>query len=168
MPVASCGAVARSSLWPIALATPDGEAFAGTRFSALGRRKLYRETPVTCGSINYSDELLPAESCPASRVRRAVPFLTGQKGDGKSRRAGRAAADAPALRRGRESVARFATRPFATQRRPRRHTAKGPGKEPAQGEGESRQVVPLSFFSMSNRQSIGRRSQPGTEIGPWS
>jgi len=35
--------------------------------------------------------------------RSGVPFLTGQKGDGKSRRTRRAAADGAALRRGRES-----------------------------------------------------------------
>jgi hypothetical protein len=77
--------------------------------------------PLRCGSIN-----VPYGYHPVGMSGRDVPFLTGQKGDGKSRRAGRAAADGSALRRGHESVTRFAMCPSATQSRPRRHTAKGP------------------------------------------
>jgi hypothetical protein len=79
--------------------------------------------PLLCGSIN-----VPYEYHPVGSSGRDVPFLTGQKGDGKSRRAARAAADGSALRRGHESVARFAMCPSAAQSRPRRHTAKGPEK----------------------------------------
>jgi hypothetical protein len=41
----------------------------------------------------YLYELLPPSKPPASIIRWVVPFLTGQKGDEKSRRAVRAAAD---------------------------------------------------------------------------
>jgi hypothetical protein len=50
--------------------------------------------PLLCGSINVLYEYNPVGSS-----SRDVPFLTGQKGDGKSRRAGRAAADGSAPRR---------------------------------------------------------------------
>ena len=58
--------------------------------------------------------------------------MTGQKGDAKSRRAGRAAADGSASPRGRESKLaslrqRFAKRPSASHGRPSRRTARGPG-----------------------------------------
>jgi hypothetical protein len=97
------------------------------------------------GSTNVPHECALLCSHPVGRPRRDVPFLTGQKGDGKSRRAVRAAADSPAPRRGRESQLartsamaslrhRFAKSPSASQRCPRRRTAKGPGE----GGGERR------------------------------
>jgi len=65
-----------------------------------------------------------------------VPFLTGQKGNGKSRPAGRAAADGSDPCRGHESVSRFAIRPSTGQSRPRRRTAKGRGDGSSGNEGE--------------------------------
>jgi len=112
----------------------------------------------------YRYELLPAYSCLVGRTRRDVPFLIGQKGDGKSRRAGRAAADGAAPRRGHESVSRFAQSPSASQGRPRRRTAKGPEEEAGENREESRQAVALFFCSTSKRGSIGRISQPATGI----
>ena len=64
-----------------------------------------------------------------------VPFLTGQKGNGKSRPAGRAAADGSDPCRGHESVSRFAIRPSTGQSRPRHRTAKGRGDESSGNEG---------------------------------
>ena len=112
-----------------------------------------RSLSLLCGSTNVPHECALLCSHPVGRPRRDVPFLTGQKGDGKSRRAVRAAADSPAPRRGRESQGpegssrglartsamaslrhRFAKSPSASQRRPRRRTAKGPGE----GGGERR------------------------------
>jgi hypothetical protein len=65
-----------------------------------------------------------------------VPFLTGQKGNGKSRPAGRAAADGSDPCRGHESASRFAIRPSTGQSRPRRRTAKGRGDGSSGNEGE--------------------------------
>jgi hypothetical protein len=93
----------------------------------------------------YIYELLPPSKPPASIIRWVVPFLTGQKGDEKSRRAVRAAADVPAPRRGRESKLaslrhRFAKRPSAAQSRPRRRTAKGPEKDCTKEGGKCREA----------------------------
>jgi len=121
----------------------------------------------------YRYELLPAYSCLVGRARRDVPFLTGQKGDGKSRRAGRAAADGPAPRRGRESVSRFAIRGRRSYPcgAPLRRSAvrdaaprKARKKNPAKKREESRQAVALFFCSTSKRGAIGRSSQPTTGI----
>ena len=109
--------------------------------------------PSLCGLTNGPVEYSPLCRHPVDRTCRDVPFLTGQKGTEKAaptgtrslrsrRRAARAAADGSAPRRAHESLARFALRPSAAQRRPRRRTARGPGKESA-GEEESRQEVPL-------------------------
>jgi hypothetical protein len=87
--------------------------------------------PSLCGLTNGPVEYPPSCGHPVDRTCRNVPFLTGQKGDEKSRRAVRATADGSAPRRAHESVARFALWPSAAQRRPRRRTARGPGKEPA-------------------------------------
>jgi hypothetical protein len=109
-------------------------------------------------------------------IRSGCPLFDRPKRDGKSRRAGRAAADGPAPRRGRESELartsamaslkhRFAKSPSAAQNRPRRRTAKGPGNESA-GEGEKgRPAVRLSFCSTSKRASIGRRFLSATDSG---
>ena len=108
--------------------------------------------PLRCGSINA-----PYEYHPVGRSGRDVPFLTGQKGDGKSRRAGRAAADGSALRRGHESVARFAMRPSTAQSRPRRHTAKGPENRKQK---KGKQVAPS--FSVLLRKG----SRSGEDLNP--
>jgi hypothetical protein len=110
--------------------------------------------PILCGSIN-----VPYECNPVGRSGRDVPFLTGQKGDGKSRRAGRAAADGSALRRGHESVTRFATCPSATQSRPRRHTAKGPEIE---NRRRGSRWPPLVLFYCEKGVDRGHPTQTGT------
>jgi len=58
--------------------------------------------PLLCGSTNVPYEYPLPCSHPVGRTCRDVPFLTGQKGDGKSRRAVRAAADGSAPREARE------------------------------------------------------------------
>jgi hypothetical protein len=58
--------------------------------------------PSLCGLANVPVEYPPPCSHPVDRTCRDVPFLTGQKGDEKSRRADRAAADGSAPRRARE------------------------------------------------------------------
>jgi hypothetical protein len=71
---------ALSSMWPIALAIADGRSGTGCRRPALGRRTLRTKAPsFPWGRKPYSYELLPA----CSWTHRYVPFLTGQKGDGK-------------------------------------------------------------------------------------
>jgi hypothetical protein len=106
-----------------------------------------------CGSITVQSRT-SAFTHPSCRLaRREVPFLTGQKGDEKSRRAIRAAADGSAPRQGHESVARFATRPSAGQIRPRRRTAKGPGKESATEVEESRRYRSRSVLRRKERRS---------------
>jgi hypothetical protein len=110
-----------------------------------------RPPPSYLGSTDAPCESSPSCSHPVGRLRRDVPFLTGQKGDGKSRRAGRAAADDSVPRRGRESQGpggssrglartsamtslryRFAKNPSSGQSRPRRRTAKDPEEESAE------------------------------------
>ena len=128
-----------------------------------------------CGSITVQSRT-SAFTHPSCRLaRREVPFLTGQKGDGKSRRAVRVAADGSAP--GPRIETRFAQTPIrdagpkviplrcpsAAQRRPGRRTAKGPGKESAQEKRKQANGTAL-FCSTSKRASIGRRSQPATGI----
>jgi hypothetical protein len=97
--VADCGASALSSMWPIALAIADGRSGTGYRPPALGRRPLRtKASSFLQGRKTYSCGPLPA----CSWTHRDVPLLTGQKGDGKSRRAGRAAADGSAPRKARD------------------------------------------------------------------
>jgi len=120
-------------------------------------------------------ESSPTCSHPVGRSRRNVPFLTGQKGDEKSRRAGRATADGSAPRRGRKSQLartsamaslrhRFATRPSAAQRSPRRRTAKSPEKNRRKKE---RKVVERyrSFFERLGNESRSREDlNPGRRL----
>jgi hypothetical protein len=116
--------------------------------------------PLLCGSINVLYEYNPVGSS-----SRDVPFLTGQKGDGKSRRAGRAAADGSALRRGHESVDRFAMCPSAAQSRPRRHTAKGPEKRiGARRRGKLAGVTALILFYCKKRVDRERISTRDSDL----
>jgi hypothetical protein len=121
--------------------------------------------PLLCDSTNVPVEYPPPCSHPVDRTCRDVPFLTGQKGDGKSRRAVRAAADGSAPRRGHESVARFALRPSAAQRRPRRHTARGPGNESPEEE-ENRQAVPLLSILRRKEHRSGENLYPRLAFTP--
>jgi hypothetical protein len=149
------GTPALLSMWPIALATADGRSATAWRPPALVRGSLCREasSPFHVVRQTYSYELLSSYSHSAGRTRRGVPFLTGQKGDGKSRRAVRATADGSAPRRGRESELartsamaslrhRFAKSPSAGQSRPRRRTAKGPEEESVERRRDGGKIRP--------------------------
>jgi hypothetical protein len=117
---------------------------------------------------------------PVGRPGRDVPFLTGQKGDGKSRRAVRAAADGPAPRRGRESELarmsamtslrhRFAKRPSAGQNHPRRRTAKGPGKDRLRKGGGQARGTSVRLFCVEkrvDREKISTRDSDGGMVDP--
>jgi hypothetical protein len=167
-PCRRCG----QSHWPPPTADPTQGLL--LRHSVGG--SLCREAASASFYLGVPCESSPTCSHPVGRPRRDVPFLTGQKGDGKSRRATRAAADGAALRRGRESQGpggssrglartsamaslrhRFATRPSAAQRRPRRHTAKGPENESAKMSGEQAGRTALFPERPSNRSRSAQR-----------
>jgi hypothetical protein len=147
MPPAERGASALSLMWPTAFAAtgagPQGISSSGTRSEKAAQGGIL---PILCGTTNVPYKRSPPFSHPVGRSPRNVPFLTGQKGDGKSRRAGRATADGPALRRGRER----------------------PGKRLG-GRRRGKQVggtalFPFCICSSWERAAIRRRSQPDTEI----
>jgi hypothetical protein len=104
-----------------------------------------------------------------------VPFLTGQKGDGKSRRAVRAAADGDALRRGRESKLTPCGRSNSDSRRPppRRITVRDAAPRKARSRKLARRLNPASSSgptSLLQREKdpcLRRdRQEEGTEWAP--